>query len=771
MKKLLSALVALLIFVSIFTPGVFAAQAAEEETAENAIDFSRFEGKTAGDVVEAFLNEWGIKRDSLTLGYYNTVTGEEYYLNGNKYMVAASVYKLPLNMYYSEKVYLGEMDWSTRFQNVTYEDIQTSSIISSNNELSEILQEAIGSYRDYRTAIAPYVGVNTHTVEERYYQGNDFTARQIITALKKLYNEPERYPRVLDYMLKAAPDNYFSYEEHRYDIAHKYGYLKYDGHRIVNDAAIVYTPDPILLVMFSDNSYNAIGVMSAYCSLMCDYSEYTRYLRESGQLETEEEVEVTPEPTPEVEASPEPTPEATPEVTAAPTPVPTPALTVVPAVDTTKAEKVEFEFTKIHALAIFAAAAGILSLVFFLLKKLRPASKVIAIILLMVFGIAFVALCTIAVGNAINGTLFPEKDDAPVAPPPAEVVDTPNLPAETPQQIPDKVMPTEYVVSDESAEEILNLAQFAGTLKYVDGKASEEYAALYELNTLLPECTVEYTVELYGLELSNDIESLRIEDFSIMDPEPLMEKLEYLPNLKTLDIEELWFSNETVEAIMEKYPEIDIIWTVNVGDWTISSEILCFSTQQGDNPKYRYTSEELAPIFKHCTELVALDLSHNDISSLEGIENLTKLQVLLLGDNTNIVDISPLAELTELQYLELYQADTTDFSPLLSLEKLTDLNLSYCWGLENCDFLDVLPNLERVWMRSTAIPAELWEKTIYKYNDIKILFWHESAGAEVGGWKNHEKTRILTEAFRNWDYVEEFTSWDNISYTDTDNLY
>ena len=120
---------------------------------------------------------------------------------------------------------------------------------------------------------------------------------------------------------------------------------------------------------------------------------------------------------------------------------------------------------------------------------------------------------------------------------------------------------------------------------------------------------------------------------------------------------------------------------------------------------------------------------------------------------------------------KLYQADTTDFSPLLSLEKLTDLNLSYCWGLENCDFLDVLPNLERVWMRSTSIPAELWEKTIYKYNNIKILFWHESAGAEVGGWKNHEKTRTLTEAFRNWDYVEEFTSWDNISYTDTDNLY
>ena len=766
MKRIISALAVLMILLSIFNIGVFAA--AEEAEAE--VDYSRFEGKSAKEVVEAFIYEWGIKTDTLTLGYYNTATGEEYYLNGDKYMVAASVYKLPLNMYYSEKVYLGEMDWSTRFQNVTYEDIQTSSIISSNNELSEILQEAIGSYRDYRTAIAPYVGVNTHTVEERYYQGNDFTARQIITALKKLYDEPERYPRVLDYMLKAAPDNYFAYNEQRYDMAHKYGYLKYDGHRIVNDAAIVYTADPIMLVMFSDNSYNAIAVMSAYCSLMCDYSEYVHYLRESGQVEEVEEAEEVEEtePTPEPETTPEVV--ATPEVTIAPTPVPTPA-TTVPTTETTKAEKADFEFTKIHKLAIIAAAAGILSLVFFLLKKLRPASKIIAIVLLMAFGVAFVALGTIAVGNAINGTLFPEKKEDKPATAPSESVSTPAITPEIQPQIPDKVMPTEYVISDESAEEILDLAQFVGTLKYVDGKASGEYAALYELSTLLPDCTVEYNVELYGMELSHDTESLRIEDFSIMDPEPLMEKLEYLPNLKTLDIEELWFSNETVEAIMDKYPRLDIIWTVNVADWTISSEILCFSTQQGDNPKHRYTSEELAPIFKHCTELVALDLSHNDISTLEGIENLTNLQILLLGDNTNIVDISPLANLTELQYLELYQADTTDFSPLLSLEKLTDLNLSYCWGLENCDFLDVLPNLERVWMRSTSIPAELWEKTIYKYSDIKLLFWHESAGAEVGGWKNHEKTKTLAEAFRNWDYVAEFTSWDNISYTDTDNLY
>ena len=55
------------------------------------------------------------KSCSITLGYRNLVTGEEHFYKGGEYMVTCSMYKVPLNMYFTEKVYNGEMDWDTEF--------------------------------------------------------------------------------------------------------------------------------------------------------------------------------------------------------------------------------------------------------------------------------------------------------------------------------------------------------------------------------------------------------------------------------------------------------------------------------------------------------------------------------------------------------------------------------------------------------------------------------------------------------------------------------
>ena len=54
------------------------------------------------------------KSCSITLGYRNLVTGEEHFYKGGEYMVTCSMYKVPLNMYFTEKVYNGEMDWTRR---------------------------------------------------------------------------------------------------------------------------------------------------------------------------------------------------------------------------------------------------------------------------------------------------------------------------------------------------------------------------------------------------------------------------------------------------------------------------------------------------------------------------------------------------------------------------------------------------------------------------------------------------------------------------------
>lgn len=272
------------------------------DTAEDA----RFTGKTWEQVIEDFLLSYNIDPDSVAIGYRNTVTGEEGYWNGDTYMVAGSMYKVALNMYWAEKVYLGEMDWDELISggaykpDLPYETVQYMSIVESDNDYSSALFERIGTYREYRAEVAPFYGVDPFKVSEKYYENNFSTPRQMIYCLDLLYSQPERYPNVLDYMLQAAPGSYFRYKETRYAIAQKYGFLM-DGMTTVADCCgIVYTDDPFLLVMFTENVDQGLERLGDLCVLMCDYTQYhtawrLREEEEAARLAAEEEARLAAE--------------------------------------------------------------------------------------------------------------------------------------------------------------------------------------------------------------------------------------------------------------------------------------------------------------------------------------------------------------------------------------------------------------------------------------------------------------------------------------------
>ncbi len=249
-----------------------------------------FKDRSWDDVVADLFAEYGIDHDRIALGYYNTVTGEEHFYQPDKYMLGASIYKVPLNMAFAEKIYNGEFDWDTPMPYYPYEYMMRESIINSNNDLSGSLMFTLGgSYQGFLNYIAQYLGVDTETVDPQYYNER-YTARQYVTCLKTLYHESERFPKIIDTMKEAEPDNYFALHEDRYEIAHKYGYWQEDWLLHMNDVGIVYTDDPIVIVMFTAGVANAYELMADYCTLMCDYTNYHRAERLSAEAEAEAEV-------------------------------------------------------------------------------------------------------------------------------------------------------------------------------------------------------------------------------------------------------------------------------------------------------------------------------------------------------------------------------------------------------------------------------------------------------------------------------------------------
>ena len=98
-KMILAALAALIMCFSLPLTA-FAADAAPAPQPGAEISF---EGKSWDDVVDELLEQFGTTRYSISAAYLNLVTGEEYYVNPDNYSRAASMYKLPLNMYYYEQ--------------------------------------------------------------------------------------------------------------------------------------------------------------------------------------------------------------------------------------------------------------------------------------------------------------------------------------------------------------------------------------------------------------------------------------------------------------------------------------------------------------------------------------------------------------------------------------------------------------------------------------------------------------------------------------------
>lgn len=273
-------------------------------SAEDADDDARFAGKSWQEIMEEFFAEHGTNTKKVACGWCNTVTGEEQYWNGDQYMVSGSMYKVPMNMIFAEKVYNGEIGWSTFVGAYRYEYAIHATIVESNNDVARSMWEYLGGYQPYRHLLAPYMGEDPDTVDEKFYENNFSTPRQNIYALKLLATESERFPRVIDEMLQAEPHKYFRLHEHTVDIAHKYGYFtEAGGTRLyLNDCAIVYTTEPCCIVLFTDTVIEPYKLLADYCDLMIDYTEYSTAVRLEEERRAAEEAAIaalsSPAPTP-----------------------------------------------------------------------------------------------------------------------------------------------------------------------------------------------------------------------------------------------------------------------------------------------------------------------------------------------------------------------------------------------------------------------------------------------------------------------------------------
>lgn len=288
---------------------------------------SEFEAQTIEDAMAEFMAAYGLNEWNFSLSYFNTVTGEAYTYNDGAFMVAGSTYKLPLNMYYYELERDGELasDAYISGAGMTLDSAHYQSLVYSNNDVSIGLLYNLGDFRTYKTLMRKYFTMTDEEIDPSYYTANNYCTRMMMDALTYLYDHSEDFEEMLGYMDEAQPGEYFELYVKDYAVAHKYGW--FEG--AVNDVGIIYTPQPFLLAVYTQD-VNGTEVLGRAAELFTNYT-----LWQEAQQAAEEAAAEEPEEPPEdaldleitrlsPEAEPEEEPEAAPAA-AAPIAEPEPA--------------------------------------------------------------------------------------------------------------------------------------------------------------------------------------------------------------------------------------------------------------------------------------------------------------------------------------------------------------------------------------------------------------------------------------------------------------
>lgn len=213
-----------------------------------------------------FRAEYGLDEQNFSLSYYNTVTGESYGWNDTHFMIAASTFKLPLNLYYYEMEHDGEIRSDARIAGTTLADCHYQSLVWSNNEVSIAMLYRLGDFRTYKQLMRKYFTMDDSQIDPIYYQDNYYCTSMMLDCLKYLYAHSDEFPEMLEYLEEAQPGAYFKRDVKEYAIAHKYGFYE----DAVNDVGIVYTTEPFLLAVYTAG----VGedVVAAACRLLTSYT-------------------------------------------------------------------------------------------------------------------------------------------------------------------------------------------------------------------------------------------------------------------------------------------------------------------------------------------------------------------------------------------------------------------------------------------------------------------------------------------------------------------
>lgn len=243
-----------------------------------------------------------------------------------------------------------------------------------------------------------------------------------------------------------------------------------------------------------------------------------------------------------------------------------------------------------------------------------------------------------------------------------------------------------------------------------------------------------------GMEYMSDTEDLDISgtDVTALDMDGF---LSAMTGLKRIRMKNCGLDNDGYAALQDAHPDVRIIWDIKVKTYTIPTDSVGFSALLGNQYQARLYDSD-TKYLQYCHDMIALDLGHHFVADLSFLQYMPNLRILILVDNysptgsgVRLSDISALKYVPHLRYLELFANNIEDMSVLAELKELEDLNICYNPVRDAAPLRD-LPHLQRLWVYNTNIPAAEIQELREIYADAKVIT--SGTGSVDQGWRDGE---------------------------------
>lgn len=224
----------------------------------------------------------GSNKNNVAVAYYDINTGDSIMINENVSFLAASTVKVPINMLLFDMIYNGKINENEKltYKDEDYEDgagilqgqdlskpiaisdLSRYSIIYSDNIAINMLLDRVGIDNRFNY-LESILGHNVDRSE------NYTTAYDSLQILKRLYENPGNnpyYENLINLMKNTIYHDRIDRLIPQQLVAHKIG----DYNEYVNDIGIVYTSNPYILVILTEDIPNANELIGQISKVIYD---------------------------------------------------------------------------------------------------------------------------------------------------------------------------------------------------------------------------------------------------------------------------------------------------------------------------------------------------------------------------------------------------------------------------------------------------------------------------------------------------------------------